>query len=60
MELVAKQIPDRPVVFVAGNHEFYGRELEITQQQIRAALRGTSVHPHEVAHGFRDGMVVEV
>jgi predicted phosphohydrolase len=44
IEWVAKQFPDCPVVFVAGNHEFYGRELGITLTQIRAAAHGTNVH----------------
>ena len=44
VDLAAKQIPDRPVVFVVGNHEFYGRELAATMAEIRRAAQGTNVH----------------
>lgn len=32
-----------PVVFVAGNHEFYGADWEKTRSDLRRAARGTSV-----------------
>ena len=34
---------DRPTLFVAGNHEFYGSDLSTTMAQLRAAARGTRV-----------------
>lgn len=33
-----------PVIYVAGNHEFYGREWGPTRAELRAAARGTNVH----------------
>jgi predicted phosphodiesterase len=34
----------KPVVYVAGNHEFYGNALEATIDQLRADLAGTNVY----------------
>jgi predicted phosphodiesterase len=34
----------RPVLYVAGNHEFYGRQLATLISELRAAAAGTSVH----------------
>jgi hypothetical protein len=34
---------DRPTLFVAGNHEFYGSDLATTIAQLRALAHGTSV-----------------
>ncbi|SBP87149.1 metallophosphoesterase [Thiomonas delicata] len=33
-----------PVVYVAGNHEFYGRDWMATRHALRDAARGTAVH----------------
>ncbi|MEO8122529.1 MAG: metallophosphoesterase [Burkholderiales bacterium] len=35
---------DRPTLFVAGNHEFYGSDLVTTVTQLREHAKGTSVH----------------
>jgi predicted phosphodiesterase len=35
-------VPD--IVYIAGNHEFYGREWEATRAEVRSAARGTRVH----------------
>lgn len=34
----------RPVVYVPGNHEFYGREMRSELEAMRKAAQGTSVH----------------
>lgn len=34
----------RPVVYVPGNHEFYGREMRCELEAMRKAAQGTSVH----------------
>ena len=34
---------DRPTLFVAGNHEFYGSDLVTTMAQLRAHAQGTQV-----------------
>lgn len=39
-----KTFPDIPVVYVAGNHEFYGRHWEELIPEMRAAAAGTNVH----------------
>lgn len=39
----ARQL-DRPAVFVAGNHEFYGTDLATARRQLRELAQGSSVH----------------
>lgn len=34
---------DRPAVFVAGNHEFYGSDLETTQAELQGLAQGSAV-----------------
>src|SRR3954470_24248112 len=41
---LAEQVPDRPVVYVAGNHEFYGEDERRSVEKAKAAAAGTSVH----------------
>lgn len=36
--------PDHPVVYVAGNHEFWGENLSVAQEELRAAALGSNVH----------------
>jgi predicted phosphodiesterase len=38
------RVPDRPVVYVAGNHEFYGTDLDRTVEKARIAAAGTNLH----------------
>ena len=33
----------RPVIYIAGNHEFYGGDLNATREEIRRACEGTNV-----------------
>ncbi len=35
---------DRPVIYVAGNHEYYGADIDRTIEKARAAAKGTNVH----------------
>jgi Icc-related predicted phosphoesterase len=49
IDLGARAVPwlqrlERPTVYIAGNHEYYGGELGAVQQDIRAACEGTQVH----------------
>ncbi|MEX1081241.1 MAG: metallophosphoesterase [Halofilum sp. (in: g-proteobacteria)] len=46
--------PDRPVVYVMGNHEFYGGDIAQVLAAARGAARGTSVHVLE-----QDSVVVD-
>jgi hypothetical protein len=38
------RVPERPVIYIAGNHEFYGVDVDITVDKARAAAAGTNVH----------------
>src|SRR4051812_41512435 len=37
----------RPVIFVAGNHEFYGQDLPCLFDRFLSVARGTNIHPLE-------------
>jgi len=39
-----KAFADKPVVYVAGNHEFYGRVMDDVKREIREATAGSNVH----------------
>ena len=39
-----KTFPDRPVIYVLGNHEFYGQELQKLIGELREMARGTNVY----------------
>jgi predicted phosphodiesterase len=39
-----ERVTDRPVVFVCGNHEFYGCDIDRTVEKARALAAGTHVH----------------
>jgi hypothetical protein len=39
-----ERVADRPVVYVAGNHEFYGCDIDRTVEKARAAAAGSNVH----------------
>lgn len=39
-----KHFADKPVVYVAGNHEYYGGSLGHTMQKMRSLAEGTNVH----------------
>ena len=38
------RVPDRDVVYVAGNHESYGTDIDRTVEKARAAAAGTKIH----------------
>jgi len=44
VELLRHRVRDRPVVYVAGNHEFYGCDIDRTVEKARRAAAGTNVH----------------
>jgi len=37
-------VPGRPVIYVPGNHEFYGTDMDRTIEKARLAAQGTNVH----------------
>lgn len=39
-----KRVTDRPVVYVAGNHEAYGTDIDRTIEKARIAATGTNIH----------------
>lgn len=39
-----ERVTDRPVIYVAGNHEAYGTDLDRTVEKARIAAAGTNVH----------------
>ena len=36
--------PDRPVIYVLGNHEFYGQKLQKLTEELREMAGGTNIH----------------
>ncbi|WP_316206807.1 MULTISPECIES: metallophosphoesterase [unclassified Bradyrhizobium] len=44
VELLRRCVIDRPVVYVAGNHEFYGCDIDRTVEKARQAAADTNVH----------------
>jgi Icc-related predicted phosphoesterase len=47
---------DRPTLFVAGNHEFYGSDLVTTMKQLRELAAGSSVRVLEKEQWHHDGV----
>jgi predicted phosphodiesterase len=39
-----ERVPDRPVIYVTGNHEAYGCDIDRTVEKAKAAAAGTNVH----------------
>jgi Icc-related predicted phosphoesterase len=39
-----ERVTDRPVIYVPGNHEFYGADIDVTVEKARAAAAGTNIH----------------
>lgn len=37
-------VPNRPIIYVPGNHEFYGTDLDRTVEKARGLAAGTNVH----------------
>ena len=42
--MIREWFPDRPVVYVAGNHEFYREAIPRLSEKIAGAAEGTRVH----------------
>ncbi|OSI34265.1 metallophosphoesterase [Bradyrhizobium canariense] len=39
-----ERVPDRPVIYVMGNHEPYGQDIDIDLEKAKKAAAGTNVH----------------
>lgn len=44
VEWLCERVPDRDVIYVAGNHEAYGQDIDIDFKKARAAAAGTRIH----------------
>jgi predicted phosphohydrolase len=56
VELARRWSGGRPVLFVAGNHEYYGHGLPALTDKLRAASRGSTVHVLENDELVIDGV----
>jgi predicted phosphodiesterase len=41
---LCERVPDRPVIYVAGNHEGYGCDIDRTIEKAKEVAAGTSIH----------------
>jgi predicted phosphodiesterase len=41
---LGERVTDRPVIYVSGNHEAYGQDVDRTVEKARAAAAGTNIH----------------
>jgi len=39
-----QRVQDRPVIYIPGNHEFYGTDIDRTVEKARDAAAGTNIH----------------
>ncbi len=39
-----ERVPDRPVIYIVGNHEAYGEDLDVDLEKARAVAAGTNIH----------------
>lgn len=39
-----ERVTDRPVIFIAGNHEAYGADIDRTVEKARSAAEGSNIH----------------
>ncbi len=44
IEWIKKNIKNKPVIYVAGNHEFYHQEINSTYKKLKKAVSGTNIH----------------
>ena len=44
LEWIQRRFPEIPVLYICGNHEFYGEKLPSLTEKLRAATEGTNIH----------------
>jgi predicted phosphohydrolase len=44
LKWIRRRFPDVPVIYICGNHEYYGEKFPRLTQQLREEARGTNVH----------------
>jgi predicted phosphodiesterase len=38
------RVPDKQVIYIAGNHEYWGSDIDVTVEKARRAAAGTNIH----------------
>jgi hypothetical protein len=44
VQWLLERVPDHPVVYIAGNHEPYGQDLDRDLEKARVAAAGSNIH----------------
>lgn len=44
LDWVLQQVPDKPIIYVLGNHEYYGEAIPKHTQKLRGLAAGTNLH----------------
>lgn len=44
LKWIRRRFPDVPVIYICGNHEYYGEKYPRLTEQLRAETRGTNIH----------------
>ena len=44
LDWALRQFPDKPVIYVLGNHEYYGKAIPRFTEKLREFAAGTNVH----------------
>jgi predicted phosphodiesterase len=53
-----EHVPDKPVIYIAGNHEAYGTDIDRTFEKAKQAAAGTNVHVLQNETVVIDGVTV--
>jgi len=56
VDWLRERIPDRPVIYIAGNHEAYHCDIDDTREQAKEAAAGTNIHVLENESVVIDGV----
>jgi Icc-related predicted phosphoesterase len=51
-----KYFPDRPIIYVPGNHEYYGRDIDELREGLRDSARSNGVHFLDGDEAIIDGV----
>ena len=57
VELLKARVTDRPVIYIGGNHEAYGTDVDRTIEKARAAAAGTNIYVLENDTVTIDGVI---
>ncbi|MEL7023237.1 MAG: metallophosphoesterase [Pseudomonadota bacterium] len=56
LDWAVRQFPDKPVIYVLGNHEYYGKAIPRFTEKLREFAQGTNVHILEQESLSLDGV----